>query len=404
MKATLLFGMLVSALGAYSQSYEIPGKGTNGIRLADSSYTWVKGGVNDSWQLSHKMVWEYNNNNSVSKDVLWIYSPPANWQNIYETSYTYNNQGYQTSALTKNYGVNSLLIESEYDDADNLIRIVLNDWNGTSWEQVTVQNLEYADNKLITHKYIYMPEAEGNYSIITYSYDPEGYSVKLDLKYFENFNLLRHQQSIYENDVNGNRISELSQEWVENNWQNIMLIGNTYDNHNNVLSTVTSTWFNAQWQYLSSQEFAYNSQDYRTKLDYYDWDGNEWILRSNLIYTYEPDNFLSTSVYRQYDIVWGQISADSIRYYPGEPLALEEITGSNDLIIYPNPGRGVFTLNSSLPIDEMEVFNLAGERIVNAAPKRNGKVNIDLSNQAKGVYIVRTRSSNRVGVEKIVLK
>lgn len=268
MKATILLGILASAIGAYAQSYEIPGKGTNGIRLADSSYTWLRGGVNDSWQLSHKMVWEYNNNNSVSKDVLWIYSPPANWQNIYETSYTYNNQGYQLSALTKNYGVNNLLIESEYDDADNLIGLVLNDWNGTSWERVTVQNLEYVDNKLITHKYTYMPVAEGNYSLITYSYDPEGYCVKLDLKYLETFNLLVHQQSIYENDVDGNRISELSQEWVENNWQNIMLIGHTYDNHHNVLSTVTSTWFNAQWQYLSSQEFAYNFQDYRTKLDY----------------------------------------------------------------------------------------------------------------------------------------
>ncbi|MCX6352359.1 MAG: T9SS type A sorting domain-containing protein [Bacteroidetes bacterium] len=62
---------------------------------------------------------------------------------------------------------------------------------------------------------------------------------------------------------------------------------------------------------------------------------------------------------------------------------------NKELVIYPNPAQGIFTLNLSTPQSgKIEITNTLGQSIYTQTIKEESTATIDLSKQAKGVYIV----------------
>jgi hypothetical protein len=61
-------------------------------------------------------------------------------------------------------------------------------------------------------------------------------------------------------------------------------------------------------------------------------------------------------------------------------------------VVSPNPSTGVFTIRSDKKIEEYSVINAAGQ-VVESASKLNTKnVNVDLSNAAKGLYLIKVKN------------
>ena len=152
MKTTILHGILVLSLSAVSQITELPDKGTNSIRLADSSYTFQQSTDNSAWQLINKTLYQYDANKRISEVSTWIYTSSGQWQNQLLTMYTYDFNGDQTSVLTKVQGTNSTLLEYEYDDANNLLKQTIHDWDGSAWVETAITINEYADNLMISRR------------------------------------------------------------------------------------------------------------------------------------------------------------------------------------------------------------------------------------------------------------
>ncbi len=78
---------------------------------------------------------------------------------------------------------------------------------------------------------------------------------------------------------------------------------------------------------------------------------------------------------------------------PCTPLGLQTIVENNHMIVYPNPSTGLFTFESSQPIDRaiLSVYNMMGEEVVNK--EISGPVNqVDLTGRASGVYFYRVLS------------
>ncbi len=79
-------------------------------------------------------------------------------------------------------------------------------------------------------------------------------------------------------------------------------------------------------------------------------------------------------------------------------LTLDELK-SNNLLVYPNPSTGIFTINSSIN----STFNLYDIYGTHIAEYTENTTQIDLSNYANGVYFLKTQQSNKEEVVKLIL-
>ncbi len=87
------------------------------------------------------------------------------------------------------------------------------------------------------------------------------------------------------------------------------------------------------------------------------------------------------------------------------------LDGTNDLPIekgmrvYPNPGNGAFYLSNLRNISKLEVYNIAGQLILEQQPNKNmAPYKIDLSNQTKGVYFLKIIQDEKSIMKKLILK
>lgn len=83
-----------------------------------------------------------------------------------------------------------------------------------------------------------------------------------------------------------------------------------------------------------------------------------------------------------------------------------ENNGDNDahMEIYPNPNSGIFTLFHTEQTAHVEILNELGERIY-SSDLASGKTQIDISNQAKGIYILNlTSPKGIISSKKIIIQ
>jgi len=82
---------------------------------------------------------------------------------------------------------------------------------------------------------------------------------------------------------------------------------------------------------------------------------------------------------------------------------ISESSQNNTISIYPNPSNGMITvINEKSANSDVEIYNLVGELVFKTA--MNHQKTIDLSNQPKGVYMVKMTGENESIIkEKIVL-
>jgi hypothetical protein len=75
---------------------------------------------------------------------------------------------------------------------------------------------------------------------------------------------------------------------------------------------------------------------------------------------------------------------------------------SNQVMVYPNPSNGIFTVVSDAKQFQISIFNTLDE-IIYQSENHTGKFDIDLSAQAKGIYFMKIQSTSLVVTKKIVL-
>ncbi|MCK4663979.1 MAG: immunoglobulin domain-containing protein [Bacteroidales bacterium] len=87
--------------------------------------------------------------------------------------------------------------------------------------------------------------------------------------------------------------------------------------------------------------------------------------------------------------------------------SIETIQNSDDIKIYPNPTNGIFTIEGK-DIQSIEITNINGQTVYVKNPQgfKNlaGLVQIDLSEQPKGIYFVKIWNNDFITVKKIVVE
>jgi len=133
------------------------------------------------------------------------------------------------------------------------------------------------------------------------------------------------------------------------------------------------------------------------------WNGNtSWVNGFQYTDIYDDNNFIKSSLYKEWNTDGTMITADSsINYFNTVITGINELTSQKENItVYPNPSKGMFTISSKNHISAVEIYNLTGERIY-ADYKLNQQTSkeINFSTSPKGIYLVkvynRTKSYNR---------
>lgn len=91
---------------------------------------------------------------------------------------------------------------------------------------------------------------------------------------------------------------------------------------------------------------------------------------------------------------------DSVRitYKTAVPLVINNI----NLSVYPNPGKGLFTITLPELDSKLQVLNTNGQVVY--ATTANGKLTLDLRNQPTGVYTIRIINQQGTANTKLILQ
>jgi hypothetical protein len=92
---------------------------------------------------------------------------------------------------------------------------------------------------------------------------------------------------------------------------------------------------------------------------------------------------------------------------------LDVLTGINEaekglaLPVYPNPGNGTFAIDlNSIGSEQAEIhiINYLGETIMETVTKNTSHLNVDISAQPKGIYMIEIRTTEKLYKQKVIIQ
>jgi hypothetical protein len=91
-------------------------------------------------------------------------------------------------------------------------------------------------------------------------------------------------------------------------------------------------------------------------------------------------------------------------YCAGAITGISEKNLNTSLDIYPNPSAGKFTLKNSSEINSMDVFDVNGKKVFSSSKISDLKINVDLSGESKGIYMLNIFTDSGVIHKKVLIE
>ena len=98
----------------------------------------------------------------------------------------------------------------------------------------------------------------------------------------------------------------------------------------------------------------------------------------------------------------GQMTEPIIRLNPHDHVGIEEQQKKKGLLVYPNPVKETLSISAGFMIEEVEIYNLSGSRVLKHQLNNTRKA-IEISNLPQGRYILRATGKNDVWIEKFLV-
>lgn len=297
--------------------------------------------VGNAW-VNHQrttMTYDAQGNMTQSLQQNW---DNGSWVNAYRHTYTYNAQGNETERVGQvwesgSWG-NDLRYVSTYSGQGNITQETRYSWNGSTW---------------------------GN---------PDS-------------------QTIYTYNGQGNLTNWTRQDWgPTNTWVNHSRATHTYDAQGNRITTLNENFNSSElvnaWVNFSRKTFGYNAQNQLTQEMTEYWGNNNWSNTVNQLYTYTPDGDIDQMTVQTWSGGnWVTYQVYNY-YYACITVGAEEISGSAEVLFYPNPvSDGVLRI-SGLPAGNncITLHDMQGRLMVQLHADTDN-VRMDVSRLPVGVYI-----------------
>lgn len=413
----------------------------NGYKL-DSiySYCWNVAGY---WVHSAKNVYYYNSTGNVTINFIYYQeSGESTWELLSKDEYNYNSVGNKVLKIRYNW-------DSNVNDWTFYYKL---DYSYNSFGNEDVETVYLWDSSLsdwsLYNKYEYVYDLIDNISLrVIYKWDASEnnwiYSIKNEYSY----------------DSIGNIVLENRYNWDSsvNDWDDYNFICNTeyvYDEEYKIITKTDSIWDAIGYDggtgannYTQKYDYTYDSNNnlivkeqsgygllYKEEYFYSELvaiiDTASFIVtvlnNCEIEFLYEGDDFGSVEVIYNNDtteyftnpftvnictksnseitIILHKENGDAaiVTYKIEDIMSVEEIT-TNTLNIYPNPTiNDINIITNTNTKSHIEILNLSGQKIFEK--EFSTKINIDLSDYSKGMYIVKVISENNSYSEKMILK
>lgn len=101
----------------------------------------------------------------------------------------------------------------------------------------------------------------------------------------------------------------------------------------------------------------------------------------------------------------GSVTTDvvTVFYDPFCPhrLAGPEVSGDQTLVVYPNPNNGQFTITTAEGVKDVLVYDMNGRLVFSQMQTADTNIAVDLSGEAKGLYMVKVISGDNVQTARV---
>ncbi len=370
------------------------------------SGTWVNLG-------QFNITYDGNNNELSSTFKSWN---GTFFKNEFQDVYTYDANNNQTSDIYQEWNgtawVNSLAYIDMYDGNNNLISELNQEWNGTGWDNYNLVTYTYDANKNLlsgTHQnWNDIDLVWENSGQELYTYDANNNLITYTSQYW-NVDIVGWEDTgltTYTYNANNHPVNQLFQFWDGTKWVNYYNLIYTYNASEDLTNTLLQTWNVSNWDNSSRTTNTYNGNHQVIKSLTEGWDGG-WIKNSLSYNTYGENDFLESYSNRNFNI-------DGVIVTDGDSTHnfFHTITGTHDvhtddlnIIVYPNPNNGKFTIGSKDAIQSVAVYNLMGERMFSVdQAKGQTTTEINLAEYGKGIYLISMRDGNNIVNRKVVVQ
>jgi len=196
------------------------------------------------------------------------------------------------------------------------------------------------------------------------------------------------------------QISFLMKFDLEQNWDVVYVEYSTdFGTNWNVLGTAGPNWYNSSRTQATAGNDCYNCPGAQ-------WTGTN---TTNTTYSY-PLNALNTETNIIFRIVFHSDEAENNAGVNIDNFVINGTLSSenfelNNLVVYPNPSKGIFTISSgNIQPTAIDVYDLTGKIVWSKKDFAiaNGEVSFDLSSVAQGIYFVKISAENQSTVKRII--
>jgi len=361
----------------------------------DSSYSWQWDADVKQWKLNGKIIFALDGNGNIVSHVSLNWNGVL-WEN--QTRYFF-----------------------EYDLQNNVIHSMWQNWNSTSWINLYRTDYSYDVNNYIKNEITEKWNGIGweNSSKTDFVYENNQYLKTRVTSSWSNGTWISITRQINSYDANYDNISSLNQHW-DSDWKNQDQYQFTYDSNHDVMTELSMRWVNETWVDFYRSEWIWNSNRKPLLIQRERFDGTEWNLTTNDIYTYNlPEkythlsqwftnnqwvndnqelfeynsnqNLLSEVIQDWDEDQW--LNEDSIHVYYSNSTAIKELTVKFPGIeIYPNPAISTISINlESLDNTDHPVFQIfsnSGMKLTGSGTLTQQIKTIDVSWLPAGSYVV----------------
>lgn len=151
--------------------------------------------------------------------------------------------------------------------------------------------------------------------------------------------------------------------------------------------------------------FTDNSTNHPTRWEWDFGDGNESTLQ-NPEHTYTRAGVYDVRLEVENSSGTGFLEKKEFVVIVATPLSAQGLLAKN-VQVYPNPSDGLFTVNvTDISSEEVQlkVFNITGKTIFAADKLQDTEFQLDLRQQAKGIYFLQLKTKNIVRIEKLIIE
>ena len=376
----------------------------NGNMLTELMQLWQ----GEEWANDGKHTSTYDANGN-QLTFLYQYWEDGEFVNVWMNSYTYDNNGNQLTTSWQSWEdgiwINYNLITNTYNTLNKLETSLFSNWENGAWvdNRMYFYTYDTSGNLLSTQSMFWIFTEWINQRRYTFIIDNNGNAIEQLWQDWDNQNgaWVNNSLATYTFDDDGRWLTETSQLWIEETWENAFYCSRTFDSDNNLLEETRQGWANDEWG--NNKKATYDFLPGHIIANAFDWDGSNWIasVAGAPLTIFMGGEWLFSE------------SGITLDFFYTDVTGIEENKSTVETEIihtYPNPVSNKINIdiNPAWQTESclIELFNQSGQRVKYLKLSSNSKsasASINVEDVPPGLYLLKFTTGKSSSIQKVII-